>query len=42
VAGDAGCRHESFYAYSSGNQLLITLQAARLGISPTRVAGFGT
>ncbi|WP_240619490.1 ArdC family protein [Blastococcus sp. TF02-8] len=31
-----------FHTYSLGNQLLIQLQAARLGISPTRVAGFGT
>ena len=31
-----------FYTYSLNNQLLIMLQAARLGISPTRVAGFGT
>ena len=31
-----------FHTYSLGNQLLIELQAARLGISPTRVAGFGT
>jgi hypothetical protein len=31
-----------FHTYSLNNQLLITLQAARLGISPTRVAGFGT
>ncbi|CCG05692.1 tyrosine-type recombinase/integrase [Blastococcus saxobsidens] len=31
-----------FHTYSLGNQLLIGLQAARLGISPTRVAGFGT
>jgi hypothetical protein len=31
-----------FHTYSLGNQLLITLQAARLGISPTRVAGFTT
>ena len=31
-----------FHTYSLNNQLLIELQAARLGISPTRVAGFGT
>ena len=31
-----------FHTYSLNNQLLIMLQAARLGISPTRVAGFGT
>ncbi|WP_240619489.1 ArdC-like ssDNA-binding domain-containing protein [Blastococcus sp. TF02-8] len=31
-----------FHTYSLGNQLLIELQAARLGISPTRVAGFTT
>ena len=31
-----------FHPYSLNNQLLITVQAARLGISPTRVAGFGT
>jgi hypothetical protein len=31
-----------FHTYSLNNQLLIGLQAARLGISPTRVAGFGT
>ncbi|TQN37308.1 uncharacterized protein DUF955 [Blastococcus colisei] len=31
-----------FHTYSVNNQLLIALQAARLGISPTRVAGFGT
>jgi hypothetical protein len=31
-----------FHTYSLGNQLLISLQAARLGISPTRVAGFTT
>jgi hypothetical protein len=31
-----------FHTYSLNNQLLITLQAAWLGISPTRVAGFGT
>ncbi|TFV45748.1 ArdC-like ssDNA-binding domain-containing protein [Blastococcus sp. TF02A_35] len=31
-----------FHTYSLGNQLLIELQAARLGFSPTRVAGFGT
>jgi hypothetical protein len=31
-----------FHTYSLGNQLLIALQAARLGISPTRVAGFTT
>lgn len=31
-----------FHTYSFNNQLLIELQAARLGISPTRVAGFGT
>ncbi|CCG02691.1 tyrosine-type recombinase/integrase [Blastococcus saxobsidens] len=31
-----------FHTYSLNNQLLIALQAARLGISPTRVAGFGT
>jgi N-terminal domain of anti-restriction factor ArdC/IrrE N-terminal-like domain len=31
-----------FHTYSLNNQLLITLQAARLGISPTRVAGFTT
>ncbi len=30
------------HTYSLNNQLLITLQAARLGISPTRVAGFTT
>ncbi|WP_375335627.1 ArdC family protein [Blastococcus sp. TML/C7B] len=36
---DAAAR---FHTYSLGNQLLIALQAARLGISPTRVAGFGT
>ena len=30
-----------FHTYSLNNQLLIELQAARLGISPTRVAGFG-
>ncbi len=31
-----------FHTYSLNNQLLITRQAAQLGISPTRVAGFGT
>ncbi|MCF6509542.1 ImmA/IrrE family metallo-endopeptidase [Blastococcus sp. MG754426] len=31
-----------FHTYSLNNQMLIELQAARLGISPTRVAGFGT
>lgn len=31
-----------FHTYSLNNQLLIELQAARLGFSPTRVAGFGT
>ena len=31
-----------FHTYSLNNQLLIALQAAQLGISPTRVAGFGT
>ncbi len=31
-----------FHTYSLGNQLLIELQAAQLGFSPTRVAGFGT
>ncbi|MGY1914198.1 ArdC-like ssDNA-binding domain-containing protein [Blastococcus sp. HT6-30] len=31
-----------FHTYSLGNQLLIELQAARLGFSPTRVAGFTT
>src|SRR3954451_24155301 len=31
-----------FHSYSLNNQLLIELQAARLGFSPTRVAGFGT
>src|SRR4051794_11233983 len=31
-----------FHTYSLNNQLLIELQAARHGISPTRVAGFGT
>jgi hypothetical protein len=36
---DAAAR---FHTYSLNNQLLITLQAARLGISPIRVAGFGT
>jgi hypothetical protein len=36
---DAAAR---FHTYSLGNQLLIELQSARLGISPTRVAGFGT
>jgi hypothetical protein len=36
---DAAAR---FHTYSLNNQLLITLQAERLGISPTRVAGFGT
>src|SRR4051794_7639886 len=36
---DAAAR---FHTYSLNNQLLITLQAARLGNSPTRVAGFGT
>src|SRR3954471_18308014 len=36
---DAAAR---FHTYSLNNQLLITLQAARLGINPTRVAGFGT
>jgi hypothetical protein len=30
------------HTYSLNNQLLIMMQAARLGISPTRVAGFGT
>jgi hypothetical protein len=30
-----------FHTYSLGNQLLIELQAARLGTSPTRVAGLG-
>jgi antirestriction factor ArdC-like protein len=29
-----------FHTYSLGNQLLIARQGARLGISPTRVAGF--
>ena len=36
---DAAAR---FHTYSLNNQLLIELQAARLGFSPTRVAGFGT
>ncbi|MGY2074839.1 ArdC-like ssDNA-binding domain-containing protein [Blastococcus sp. SYSU DS0828] len=36
---DAAAR---FHTYCLNNQLLIELQAARLGISPTRVAGFGT
>ena len=31
-----------FHTYSLNNQLLITLQAARLGINPTCVAGFTT
>ena len=31
-----------FHTYGFNNQLLITLQAARLGITATRVAGFGT
>jgi hypothetical protein len=31
-----------FHTYSLNNQLLIMAQAARLGISPTRVAGFTT
>jgi hypothetical protein len=31
-----------FHTYSLNNQLLITLQASRLSINPTRVAGFGT
>ena len=31
-----------FHTYSLNNQLLIELEAARLGFSPIRVAGFGT
>src|SRR3954471_22549970 len=31
-----------FHTYSLNNQLLIDLQAARLGFRPTRVPGFGT